>query len=365
MPISDVPNPGQMSSKLLAEQRRRWLEGERIPVEELTRSDGPSTVDNETVLDLIYQEVLLREQHGEHPGIEEYAKRFPQLTEELRIQFELDRAVQALQQFPVSIHKDRVTSDSAGMIGKNKDDPPPAATRSDGTHLPEVEGYEVLRRIGQGGTAVVFKARHLKLNRPVAIKMLRDHYGATASHVRRFLTEAQAAARLQHPHIVQIYEVGRHEGRPFLAYEFLDGGTLGEHTNGHPIEPRLAASLIETLARTLHFAHQHGVIHRDLKPGNILLHRINESGVRSQANPVIDVAAVLQRARGAFSGLQLKIADFGLAKVVLESGDLASHSDTKIGDILGTPAYMSPEQARGDIANLASATDTYALGDSL
>jgi len=362
MPISDVPNPGQMSSKLLAEQRRRWLEGERISVEELSRSDGPSTVDNETVLDLIYQEVLLREQHGEHPGIEEYAKRFPQLTEELRIQFELDRAVQALQHFPVSIHKDRVTSDSTGIIGKNKDDPPPAATRSDGTHLPEVEGYEVLRRIGQGGTAVVFKARHLKLNRPVAIKMLRDHYGATASHVRRFLTEAQAAARLQHPHIVQIYEVGRHEGRPFLAYEFLDGGTLGEHTNGHPIEPRLAASLIETLARTLHFAHQHGVIHRDLKPGNILLHRITESGVRSQANPVIDVAAVLQRASGAFSGLQLKIADFGLAKVVLESGDLASHSDTKIGDILGTPAYMSPEQARGDIANLASATDTYALG---
>ncbi len=348
---------------ILLEQRRRWLRGERVLVEELSLLIAASALDNETVLDLIYQEVLLREQQGERPDVDEYVKRFPLLMDELRVQFELDEAMQAMQRLPGSLDVHQATSDlTTCMDASAAGETTHSDSRDVRPGLPSIEGYEVLHWIGQGGMAVVFKARHLKLNRVVALKMLRDHYGATPTHVRRFLTEARAAARLQHPHIVQIYEVGRHEGRPFLAYEFLDGGTLAERISGQPIEPRLAARLVETLARTLHFAHQHGVVHRDLKPANILLQRIGESGVSSLKSTADDRVATPQTTRDAFNGFRLKIADFGLAKVLEANRDAVSQSNTKTGDILGTPAYMSPEQARGDIANLTAATDIHALG---
>ena len=356
--VSDDVSPGPPLAAMLTELRRRWQQGERTRVEELSLDFNAATLDSETVLDLIYQEVLLREQLGERPAIDEYVRRFPHLADELRMQFELDSAMQAIQPLLVSANAGSTVSLDGDEAGPTSDI---VGSASDPC-LPTVEGYEVLHRIGQGGMGVVFKARHLKLNRPVALKLLRDQLGATPTHVRRFLTEAQAAARLQHPHIVEIHEVGQHQGQPFLAYEFLDGGTLAELTNGRPMEPRMAANLTETLARTLHFAHQHGVVHRDLKPSNILLQRVADAGLQSASHATAGRAAGFGKASGALSGFQIKIADFGLAKVVEADGDLASHSATQTGDILGTPAYMSPEQARGDAANLTAATDTYALG---
>ncbi len=356
--VGDDGNPELTLSRLLIEQRQRWLRGERILVEELSGGFATAATHGDVLLDLIYQEVLLREQHGERPHVDEYVRRFPYLTDELRVQFELDGAIQELQPLLTSENGEPThRTDGGGLTATTR-----CPTDAKHPEVPLIEGYQVLHWVGQGGMAVVFKARHLKLNRPVAIKMLRDRYGATATDVRRFLTEAQAAARLQHPHIVQIYEVGKHQGRPFLAYEYLDGGTLAERINGQPFEPRLAAILAETLARTLHFAHQHGVVHRDLKPGNILLQRISESDPQLPACPTPGRAGDFGKTGGTFNGFQLKIADFGLAKVVEINGDLALHSATKTGDILGTPAYMSPEQARGDTSQLTAATDTYALG---
>ena len=141
--------------------------------------------------------------------------------------------------------------------------------------LPEVPGYQILDELGRGGIGVVYKARHIQLNRPVALKMLLAGHFASEGLLRRFLVEAEATARLQHPNIVQIYEVGQHQGRPFLALEFVNGGTLSQRTAGKPQPPRDAASLVQSLAGAVQFAHEQGVLHRDLKPGNVLIQQLS------------------------------------------------------------------------------------------
>ena len=204
--------------------------------------------------------------------------------------------------------------------------------------LPNVPGYEVLEEIGRGGMGVVYRARHLQLGRPVALKMLRDGALASRSEHARFRSEAEAVARLQHPNIVQIFEVGEHDGRPFLALEYVGGGSLSQRLAGQPQSPRQTAELVATLARAAHYAHQQGVIHRDLKPANILL-------TSSPASP---------------DGLGVpKIVDFGLAKQLT-----GRDGPTTTGDILGTPSYMAPEQARTGVP-IGPAVDVYALGTIL
>ncbi len=359
--LSDSFRSNVGDSPILSEQRRRWRKGQRVTVEELFVTFQSLEISDDLRLDLIYQEVLLREQLGEFPTVEEYITRFPMLESQLRLQFALDDAI---REKPANLSQ--MDHDAAASIGSAIDDA--MRTRQWNAMvpgLPSIDGYHVLRRVGQGGMAVVFKAQHLKLNRPVAIKMLRDHYGATATHVRRFLTEARAAARLQHPHIVQIYEVGQHDGRPFLAYEYLDGGTLSQHLKGQPLEPRLAAALCETLAKTLHFAHQQGVLHRDFKPANILLHQLSNETASPQGSSAAAISTDREKLAGALNGCQIKVADYGLAKILASSEDSSSDSTTKTGDIFGTPAYMSPEQARGDASQLSAATDIYALGATL
>jgi len=185
----------------------------------------------------------------------------------------------------------------------------------------EVPGYEILEPLGHGGMGVVYKARQLKLKRLVALKKVLSGAHAAPEQLARFKIEAEAAARLQHPNIVQIYEVGEHDGLPYLALEYVDGGSLAQHLGGRPLPPRQAAELIETLARAIHHAHERGVIHRDLKPANILLEAHGSQPV----------------------GLGVpKIADFGLAKC-LDTDSAQTHT----GDVVGTPAYMAPEQAAG------------------
>ena len=203
---------------------------------------------------------------------------------------------------------------------------PPSAEAGE---LPSLDGYEVLGVLGRGGVGVVYKARQKSLNRLVAIKMILAGTHATAEELTRFRAEAAAVARLQHPNIVQIYEVGEQDGRLFLSLEFVDGASLAQRYAGTPAPPRTAAQIVETLARTMHHAHQRGIVHRDLKPGNVLLTR---DGVP-------------------------KITDFGLAKEVEADSGL-----TRSGVILGTPSYMAPEQATGETKAIGPLTDVYALG---
>jgi serine/threonine protein kinase len=153
-----------------------------------------------------------------------------------------------------------------------------------------VAGYEVLEELGRGGMGVVYKARHRPLHRLVALKMVLAGAHAGQQHRERFLHEAEAVARLQHPHIVQIYEVGEHDGRPFLALEYVPGGSLAQRLDGTPQPPRDAAELIQTLARAVQAAHEQGVVHRDLKPANVLLAedgtpKLTDFGLAKQLDP--------------------------------------------------------------------------------
>lgn len=207
----------------------------------------------------------------------------------------------------------------------------------------DLPGYEVLGELGRGGMGVVYKGRQSRLNRLVALKLMQPGIGATGEAVDRFKAEAEAVAALQHPHIVQIYDIIEHAGTLVCALEFVAGGSLADRLGGQPLPPREAVELVATLARAVQHAHDRGIIHRDLKPANILL----------SGSPV-DVAA------GTPMPQQLavpKITDFGLAKR-LDRGD----GPTRTGAVLGTPCYMAPEQAQGKPGGVGPWTDIYALG---
>ncbi len=204
-----------------------------------------------------------------------------------------------------------------------------SAPRPDLGQGADIGGYRVLGVIARGGMGVVYKARHVHLERLAAIKMILA--GGHTSHTQliRFRDEAQVIAGLQHPNIVQLFEVGEHNGLPYIALEYVDGGSLGHHAGGQPQSPREAAALTEVIARAVDFSHQQGVIHRDLKPANVLL---TAAGVP-------------------------KVTDFGLAKR-LEAGS----SQTRDGTVMGTPSYMAPEQAAGQTQRIGPHTDVYGLG---
>ncbi len=194
---------------------------------------------------------------------------------------------------------------------------------------PRIAGYEILDVLGTGGMGIVYKARQERLDRFVALKMIRAGAGARPEDLVRFETEAKAVAAFEHVNIVKIFEISEQDGLPFLSLEYLPGGSLAHKIAGKPQPPDEAARIVEVLANAMHVAHQHKVIHRDLKPANVLL---------------------------AADGT-LKITDFGLVKrLENDSGQ------TRSGSILGTPSYMSPEQARGDGHAVGPAADQYSLG---
>jgi WD40 repeat protein/tetratricopeptide (TPR) repeat protein/tRNA A-37 threonylcarbamoyl transferase component Bud32 len=202
---------------------------------------------------------------------------------------------------------------------------------------------------------VIYRARQASLGRVVALKMIREVELAGPQERERFRREAEAAARLQHPNIVQVFEVGEHEGRAFFSMEYVEGGSLHQKLAGTPLPPREAAGLVRTLARAVHHAHQRGIIHRDLKPGNVLISFSREPGTSAGT----DAPAPGSRLNDCIP----KIADFGLAKLLQdEPGELATGAATRSGAILGTPNYMAPEQARGHNRGLGPGADLWALG---
>jgi serine/threonine protein kinase len=235
----------------------------------------------------------------------------------------------------------------------------PALAAAIDSRWPAIPGYEILGMLGRGGMGVVFKARHLALARIVALKMLQNWERAGEKELARFRAEAAIIARLQHPHIVQVYDVGDVAGNPYFALEYVAGGSLAQHLDGTPQSPRLAAQFVEVLARAVQAAHANGVVHRDLKPANILL-------VPAQPG----TAGALDQTHGpdALAGGGLlravpKIADFGVAKCA--TGDWEAQrqrSLTATGDVVGTPSYMAPEQAAPMGAPVGPAADIYALG---
>jgi hypothetical protein len=219
------------------------------------------------------------------------------------------------------------------------------------TGLPQVPGYEVEAVLGHGGMGIVYKARHLALKRTVALKMLAAGHPHPAERAR-FRAEAEAVARLQHPNIVQIHEVGEADGLPFIALEYVAGGSLAERLAGQLLPPRDAARLVAALAEAMHLAHSRNLVHRDLKPANILL----ASGGCEPPVP----AESTESTGGSHPPLAYcipKITDFGLVRQLD-----ADSGQTFEGEVMGTPSYMAPEQAEGRAHAAGPAADVYALG---
>jgi hypothetical protein len=295
--------PEALALLLRIDQRGRWRAGQRVPAEDYLERYPAVAAVAEHAVDLIFNEFLLREELGEPPSLDDYLARFPVHAETLRRQIELHQAVEAQ--------------------GKTLPVAPTVAPE-----LPAIPGYEVMGELGRGGMGVVCKARQTELGRLVALKMVLAGPMAAPTELQRFRAEALAAARLDHPNLVPIYEVGEHQGLPFFTMKYIDGGSLAQHLDRLYGDVRSAVRLVATIARAVHHAHQRGIIHRDLKPANVL---IDTEG-------------------------QPHITDFGLAKRT--DGDSGL---TQSGAILGTPSYMAPEQAGGK-KEITTAADVYSLG---
>jgi serine/threonine protein kinase len=298
----------------------RLKAGEATRVESYLDRYPRLTQDSATMLGLLEAEYELRQRKETDLGLDEYARRFPAYIEELR------RCLASAATFADG----RADLDKTTRINE----------------LPVVPGFEITAEIGRGGMGVVYQAEQLGLARTVALKMILTGNQAGPKDLTRFRAEAAALARLQHPNIVQIYDVGEARGRPYFVFEFVAGGSLAQHLQGKPQPVRQAAQLIETLTRAIHAAHANGVIHRDLKPANILLR--DESGDRSPFSARL-------------ASLVPKITDFGLAKCVGGDGK-DPHGLTVTGDLLGTPNYMAPEQATVRRQPVGPTADVYALG---
>src|SRR5262245_9858561 len=329
------PRPA-VSARELAElvsfdQRERWRRDQRPAAEEYLRRFPQLLSDDELALDVIYNEFLLREELGQEHRSLEYQLRFPDFAETLRDQIEFHQTMAANGS---SRRSDLDTRRSESATRQNS----AAGERRLPVHLTHfVPGYEILSELGRGGMGIVYRARQLSLNRLVALRVLRPSDSGSSALLSRCPAEAEVVARLHHPNIVQVYDYGEHDGLPYLALELVDGSSLGTTTGGNSRTAREAAEIVVTLARAVQLAHELGIVHRDLKPANVLI-----------AAP----------AQGAPGRTTIKITDFGLAKIFREGEE----SQTQTGTIVGTPSYMAPEQARGQVALVGPAVDVYALG---
>jgi WD40 repeat protein len=255
---------------------------------------------------------------GEPADLAAWQARYPEFGAELA------ELAAARREIGAALQADTPTGDGQGTAS-------PSAAGPLGT----LGDYELLEELGHGGMGVVYKARQRGLGRLVALKVIRAGAAATAEERLRFRTEAEASARLDHPNIVPVYEVGEHAGQPYLAARYVEGVPLSRRLDHFRDDPRAAAGLVAALARAVHHAHERGVLHRDLKPGNLLLEwRAGDAG------PPVP-----------------HIADFGLARLLDHDSGL-----TRTGDLVGTPSYMAPEQASGGSVAITTATDIHGLG---
>ncbi len=281
----------------------------------MAQQTSPSE-EHEERLAILISDLADRAQAGGRVDLEEQCRLHPEFAGELR---ELWGAI--------------VVAQAAGSVSITSTAPvmPRDSDLSGGAlQLPARFGdYELLEELGRGGMGVVYRALHVVLGREVALKMILRGQLASAADRERFAAEAQAAAKLEHPGIVPVYEVGELDGRPFFTMKYIRGTTLSQRLQSGPMSAREAADLLGKVSRAIHFAHARGVLHRDIKPSNILLDEANEPHVT----------------------------DFGLAKQLTDGNTL-----TRTGAVLGTPAYMSPEQASGQRTQLGPGSDVYSLG---
>lgn len=326
METDDTPQAvGDACARRLFEEA--WRAGQPAPIEQFlpnakTASYMP-TLEALVFLELQFFWERYADGGAAPPSARDYLERFPCLN---RVEYaeRLDKHEEWLR----SRHGEPATvaAFSAPSLSSSA---PAAAEAVPIPPLPSVPGYQIEGVLSRGGMGVVYRARQVGLDRPVALKMILAGSHAGPALIERFRREALAVARLQHPHVVQIFEIGEHEGRPFFTMELVEGGPLSRRIAATPQPVRPAAQLVQTLAHAVHAAHGRGVIHRDLKPANVLL---AEDGTP-------------------------KVADFGLAKPLEDDA-----SQTRTGEVVGTPSYMAPEQAAGRSKEVGPATDVYALG---
>jgi serine/threonine protein kinase len=318
-------------------------------------------------LELVAAEFLGKEGRGEMVRLEDYRARFPQLagqfesavaTRRARAAGEVPSARMAIQQGqardgptlpPAANLAETATRPAAaapatGQAGPGPSTAEPGAPTTQGgaaALLPGVcvPGFEVLVVLGEGGMGTVYQARQAGLNRLVALKMIRREYAADPQALARFRAEAEAIARLAHPHIVAVHAWGERDGIPYFVLEFCTGGSLDKAIEGQPQPPQEAARLVEKLARAVQAAHDVGIVHRDLKPANVLLAPHGDE-------PALNTAWGIP-----------KVADFGLCRL------LQTHEQRTVeGTVAGSPPYMAPEQAEGRIKDIGPATDVWAMG---
>lgn len=311
-----------------------------------------SASDRQTLLlELLGLELDFRVARGEQPKVGDYAKRFPELSaEQLAALVEASRGRAGVTPSigPAVPNAEQPTILSPTDAVALAKDASAAALR----RVRYFGDYELLREIARGGMGVVYEARQRSLNRPVALKMILSGQLASAEEVARFRREAEAAAQLEHPGIVPIFEIGTDGDQHYFTMGYVAGPSLSARLLDRPLEPREAATLIRDVALAVQYAHERGVVHRDLKPSNILLAPRGDSGHVRQNVGQSDV-----RPHSGECGYAPRITDFGLAKV-----SHADHSLTETGQILGTPSYMPPEQASGMTQLVGPAADIYSLG---
>jgi WD40 repeat protein len=282
--------------------------------------DRPDEISKDDRLDQVLAEYLQAIDAGREPDREEFLARYPRFALEMREFFENQSLFERAARPWVPVSNDVPTADASTQAG--------TTAVVAGTHLPYFGDYELLEEIARGGMGIVYKARQISLNRVVAVKMILAGEFASAADVQRFRIEAENAANLEHPNIVPIYEVGQYKGHHYYSMKLVEGGRLAQQIPRFTNDHRAAARLMATVAHAVHYAHQHGILHRDLKPGNILLDAVGEP----------------------------QVTDLGLARRLTADSHL-----TLAGTIVGTPCYMAPEQARSE-KELTTAVDIYSLG---